>query len=154
VSRFIRRPRADEAAVAYLSRQARAARDLIGPFSAAAVAALQAEAATLPDRCELFTSALLATPGVAASIREMRRGVVALALRAADTPEARVTVAKTIVALRESGMVDEHLAAAALVELVSGRSPLTEAALLRAASGPSSRAVATAPSPTTIRATA
>lgn len=152
---FFRRLRAGEAATAYLNRQARSARDLIGPFSPTAVAALQAEAATLPDRCDLFADALLAAPGVATSIRDLRRrGAAVVEVRSADTPEARVAVAKTIVALRESGMVDEHLAAAGLIELVGGRSRVTEAALVQALRGPSRTTSTPAPNPATVIATA
>ncbi len=130
-----------DAALAYLARQARQARDLIGPFSPAALAGLQREAATLPDRCDAFTAALrMAKAPVGADLRRLaramsgaRRGALEVALAGADSPQARVAVAKALVALREAGSVDEHLAAAALVGLVAPRSALTEAALLVAA---------------------
>jgi hypothetical protein len=134
---FSRRERASDAATSFLGRQARGARDLIGPFSADAVASLQEEAALLPESYDLFAESLLSANGVAADLRDVRRmigrGAPDAAVRRADTPEARVAVALTLVALRESGEIDEHLAAAALLELVNGRSPLTEAALVRAA---------------------
>ena len=111
-----------EIANAYLSRQARQAREVIGPFSQAAVATLQAEAATLPDRCDLFTETLLASP--AAVIRQVQRR--------ADTAPVRVAVAKAVIALREAGTLDEHLAAAALVDLTRPQSALCTAALAAA----------------------
>jgi len=138
----------EEIASAYLRRQARVARDLICPFAPSALATLQAEAATLPEQTTAFTDALLvAREPVSSTLRGVVRllertagagpapptEVLRSTLRRADTPVARVAVAKAMVALREDGMVDEHLAAAALVELVGGRSPLTEAALLGAA---------------------
>jgi hypothetical protein len=141
-----RRLSPSQVADAYLHRQARQARDLVGPFAPTALAALQAEAATLPARCDLFADALLATVG--SDVRRLSRDALhtpeadidAVALSAlhrravqADTPVARVAIAKAIVALREAGSIDEHLAAAALVELSGARSPLTEAALVEAA---------------------
>jgi hypothetical protein len=44
-----------------------------------------------------------------------------------------VAVAKALVALREEGLIDEHLAAAAVLELAGGTSRLATAALLDAA---------------------
>lgn len=135
-----------EIARSYLSRQARQARDLIGPFSPQALHALQREAAALPLRHDSFTNALLAAPtSVAEEIRRMARAMqrrseagdeVApprLTATRADTPMARVAVAKALLALREEGVVDEHLAAAAVIELANGPSPLATAALLQAA---------------------
>jgi hypothetical protein len=128
-----------QAAVAFLARQARQARDLIGPFSAAALATLQTEAASLPGRCEQVTTALLAARDpVVPDIRRVGRalvrdnGGVGPAVRRADSPMARVAVAKAFVALREAGVVDEHLAAAAIIDLVSTRSVVAEAAVLQA----------------------
>jgi hypothetical protein len=155
---ILRRVGSSEAAAAYLRRQARNARDVVGPFSSGAVAALQAEAATLPDRCDLFSEALLTTPALAAGIRDLRRAVrrgeSPAGLRHADTAEARVSVAKTFVALREAGLVDEHLVAAALLQLIDGRSPITEAALMRAAAGGEAVPAVAGPSRATITATA
>jgi hypothetical protein len=135
-----------EIARSYLSRQARQARDLIGPFSPQALHALQQEAAALPLRHDSFTTAFLAAPGsVPDEIRRMARAMqrrseagdeVApprLTATRADTPMARVAVAKALLALREEGVVDEHLAAAAVIELANGPSPLATAALLQAA---------------------
>ena len=132
------------AAAGYLARQARQARDVVGPFSATGLAALQAEAASVPRRCDLVTAALVAArEPVITDIRHVARaiqretsgrrvGALDAALRRADTPMARVAVAKAFVSLREAGSVDEHLVAAALIELSGGRSPITEAALLQA----------------------
>ena len=134
------------AASGYLARQARQARDVVGPFSTAALATLQAEAASLPARCDLVTAALVAArKPVLADIRQVARaiereatgrrtGALGAALRQADTPMARVAVAKAFVSLREAGMVDEHVVAAALIELTGPRSPIVEAALLQAGS--------------------
>jgi hypothetical protein len=134
------------AATGYLARQARHARDVIGPFSTGALAALQAEAASLPSRCDLVTAALVAArEPVLSDIRHVARalereatgrrvGALGAAVHRADTPMARVAVAKAFVSLREAGTVDEHLAAAALIEFSGARSPITEAALLQAAS--------------------
>lgn len=139
--RFSRVSEAD-AASAYLARQARHARDIVGPFSPVALAALQAEAALLPETCEQFTAALLvAREPVTAAVRKLARSLrddhavrlLPMVIRQADTPAARVAVAKAVAALREAGLVDEHVAAAALVELAGGSSPLTEAALVHAA---------------------
>jgi hypothetical protein len=134
------------AASGYLARQARQARDVVGPFSATGLAALQAEAASLPARCEVITAALVAArEPVLSDLRRLARtiereaigrqtGALGAALRRADTPMARVAVAKAFVSLREAGSVDEHIAAAALIEFVGPRSPITEAALLQAGS--------------------
>ena len=134
-----------DAASAYLSRQARHARDLIGPFSPAATTTLRAEAATLPARCEVFTDALLASREpvgsevrkVALALERSRSGQlgsrhVLAALESADSPMARVAVAKALITMREAGYIDEYLAAAALLELAEVASPITEAALLAA----------------------
>jgi len=135
-----------EMSVAFLGRQSRQARDLIGPFSPVALEALRAEAATLPAQCTAFTAALLAAPDpVPADVRKLARAVelaargapdadprLRAALHRADSPVARVAVARALIALREGGLVDEHLAAAALVALPGGRSTLAEAALLQA----------------------
>lgn len=135
-----------EIARSYLSRQARQARELIGPFSPQALHALQQEAAALPLLHDSFTSALLAAPGsVPDEIRRMARGMQRrsdagdevtpprLTATRADTPMARVAVAKALLTLREDGVVDEHLAAAAVIELANGPSPVATAALLQAA---------------------
>jgi hypothetical protein len=112
-----RRLSSTEIAAAYLGRQARQAREVLGPFSASAVATLQAEAATLPDRCDVFEIAL-----GAAHIH-----------RVDDTPAVRVALAKAVLALRESGTIDEHLAAAAILDLTGARSQLCDAARRQAA---------------------
>ncbi|MHB8463496.1 MAG: hypothetical protein ACYDH6_13775 [Acidimicrobiales bacterium] len=108
----------EEVAQAYLSRQARQARDVVGPFSTAAVAALQTEAATLPERCALFSDALVST-------RHVRRGV--------DTPTVRAALVKATIALREAGAVDEHLAAATIIDLTQPSSAVCDAAMAEAA---------------------
>jgi hypothetical protein len=148
-----------QAAVAFLARQARQARDLIGPFSPTGLMALQTEAASLPARCEQVTTALLvARDPVVPDIRRVARalvlddGRVGAAVRRADSPMARVAVAKGFVALRESGLVDEHLAAAAIIDLVSARSVVAEAALLHA--GAAEAGIRMAPSPQPSRAAA
>lgn len=135
-----------EIARSYLSRQARAARDLIGPFSPAALDALQAEAAGLPARYDVFTAAILAAPDAVTT--EVRRLAGAMKRQSAstiegptprlrpdraDSPMARVAVTKALVALREEGAIDEHLAAAAVIELAAGPSRLVGAALVEAA---------------------
>lgn len=135
-----------EIARSYLSRQARQARDLIGPFSPQALHALQTEAATLPARHDAFTDALLAAPDtVSGEVRRMARALQRrseagdeiapprLSATRADTPMARVAIAKALLALREEGVVDEHLVAAAVIELAGGPSPLAGAALVQAA---------------------
>ncbi|GAC1375876.1 MAG: hypothetical protein NVSMB4_04330 [Acidimicrobiales bacterium] len=134
-----------EIARSYLSRQARAARDLIGPFSPAALVTIQAEAAALPARLpQVFDAALLsAHVSVANEVRRLARaiqrasaaGAPISGVRAAraDSPIARAAVAKAMVALREAGSVDEHVTAASLIELSGGRSALMEAALFQAA---------------------
>jgi len=151
-----------EVARSYLSRQARLARDLIGPFSPEALRSLQAEAATLPARHAAFAEAILAAPdSVINEVRRMARSLqrqasagdgpgptasshrepgtepgappVRISASRADSPMARVAVAKALVALREEGLIDEHLAAAAVLELSGGTSRLATAALLDAA---------------------
>jgi hypothetical protein len=132
------------AAAAYLSRQARPARDLVGPFSAMGLASLQAEAADLPRRCPQFSEALLGSGDPVVSdlrsvARAMERGaafepLVRRALQHADTPMARVAIARALLLAREAGLADEHVVAAAMLELAAGPSPITEAALHAAAS--------------------
>jgi len=136
-----------EIASAHLSRQARRSRDVVGHFSTAALETLQGEAVTLPGRCGSFADALLLGPRPV--LTDIRRAASALArlngssadgrlalrgaLQRADTPLARVIVAKTVLALREQGAIDEHLAAAALIELSGPRSALTEDAVFHTA---------------------
>jgi hypothetical protein len=133
------------AASAYLSRQARPARDLVGPFSAMGLASLQAEAAELARQCPQFAEALLGSrEPVASDLRHVARAIergpafeplVRRALERADTPSARVAVARALLLVREAGLADEHVVAAAMLELSAGPSPVTEAALRMAASG-------------------
>ena len=133
------------AATAYLTRQARPARDVVGPFSATGLASLQAEAAELARQCPQFAEALLGSRDPVASdlrhvARALERGpafepLVRRAVQHADTPMARVAVAKALLLVREAGLADEHVAAAAMIELAAGPSPVTEAALRTAASG-------------------
>jgi hypothetical protein len=130
-----------DAATAYLARQARPARDLIGPFSATGLAAIQAEAAAVAGSRPEFVDALLAARDpVATDVRRVGRaaaersseGRVAAAVRRADTPMARAALARAWLALREAGGVDEHLTAAAMLDLIAVRSGVVEAAVLQA----------------------
>jgi len=153
---WLRRIDPTRVAAAYLTRQARLARDLVGPFSPAALTSLQAEAAELAYRCPHFPRALLsAREPVSSDVRRVARALdrgpasgpsVREALRRADTPLARVAVARGLVAVREAGLADEHVVAAAVLELASGPSPVTEVALCSAAATLTGRAtpVATA----------
>jgi len=142
---LLRRVSQHDAARAYLARQARHARDLIGPFSPVAMTTLRAEAATLPARCDVFTNALLISrEPVGSELRKVARALersrsghlgsrhVLAALEGADSPMARVAVAKALIVMREGGFIDEYLTAAALLELALVDSPITEAALLAA----------------------
>jgi hypothetical protein len=145
------------AASAYLARQARPARDLVGPFSTAALTSLQAEAAELAHRCPQFAAALLrAGDRVAGDVRRVARaraldrgpGAGSLfrdAVRRADTPMARVAVARALVAVREAGLADEHVVAAAVLELAAGPSPITEIAVCAAAAELAGRSRAVGP---------
>ena len=139
--------RVDEAraASAYLIRQARPARDLVGPFSPAALASLQTEAADLATGCPQFAEALLGSKDpVASDVRRIARAIeqgrgsdaaLHVAVRRADTPMARVAIARALTIVREAGLADEHVVAAALLELAAGPSPITEIALQIAAAG-------------------
>jgi len=104
-----------------------------------------AEAVTLPARCDLFTDTLLVSrEPVGSEVRKLARALersrsgqlgsrqVLAALESADSPMARVAVAKALVIMREAGHIDEYLAAAAFLELAAVASPITEAALLAA----------------------
>ena len=139
--------RVDEtrAAAAYLIRQARPARDLVGPFSPVALASLQAEAVDLAVRCPQFAEALLGSRDpVASDLRRLARvlergpgneAMIRAAVQHADTPMARVAIARALLVVREAGLADEHVVAAAMLELAAGPSPLTEVSLRTAASG-------------------
>jgi len=119
----------------------------VGPFSTAALVSLQAEAADLATQCPQFAEALLGSRDpVAADVRRVARAIeqgpaaeAALrgALRRADTPMARVAVARALLVVREAGLADEHVVAAAMLELAAGPSPspITELALHAAAAG-------------------
>jgi hypothetical protein len=117
----------------------------VGPFSAVGLASLQAEAAELAHRCPQFTEALLGSrEPVASDLRRVARALergpafeplVRRALQHADTPMARVAVARALLLVRESGLADEHVVAAAMLELAAGPSPVTEIALRAAALG-------------------
>jgi hypothetical protein len=134
-----------DAAAAYLARQARPARDLVGPFSVTGLAVLQAEAAQVAGRRPEFGDALRGTGDpVGSDVRRVVRAVAAAggntddprtrgAIRRADSPMARAAVARAWMALREAGRVDEHLAAAAMLDLVGPRSQVIDAAVLQAA---------------------
>jgi hypothetical protein len=133
------------AASSYLARQARPARDLVGPFSALGLASLQAEAAELARRCPQFSEALLGSrEPVVGDLRRVARAIergpafealVRRAVQAADTPMARVAIARALLLVREEGLADEHVVAAAMLELAAGPSPITEVALRAAAAG-------------------
>jgi hypothetical protein len=139
--------RVDEgrAASAYLARQARPARDLVGPFSAIGLASLQAEAADLARRCPQFSEVLLGSrEPVVGDLRRVARAIergpafeplVRRAVHAADTPMARVAVARALLLVREADLADEHVVAAAMLELAAGPSPITEVALRSTAAG-------------------
>ena len=140
---WFRRVDVARVAAVYLTRQARLARDLVGPFSPAALTSLQAEAAELASRCPQFSRALLSSRDpVPSDVRRVARAIeggagagpsVRDALRRADTPLARVAVARALVTVREAGLADEHVVAAAVLELGSGPSPITETAVCAAA---------------------
>ncbi len=115
-----RRLSASEVALAYLGRQIRDARELLIPFSPEAVAVLREEAASLPARCDLFVDVLRAMPE-----RVIRP-------RGGDSATLRAAVARAVIALREAGAVDEHLAAAALIDLTQEHSPVCDAAVAQA----------------------
>lgn len=150
-----------EAAAAHVQRQSRTGWETVSPFSTSALAALQAEAASLPTRSDVFRAALsVARDPVAGDLRRLARALqrvgnpehpaVQAALRRADTPIARAAIAKAMTSLRESGEVDEYLAGAGLFELGGYRSALTDAALLQAATRRAPeprRAPASAPRP-------
>ncbi len=131
------------AAAAYLTRQARPARDVVGPFSSLGLASLQAEAAELARQCPQFAEVLLGSRDpVASDLRQVARALergpafeplVRRALQRADTPMARVAIARALLLVREAGLADEHVTAAAMIELASGPSPLTQTALRAAA---------------------
>jgi hypothetical protein len=134
-----------EAAAAHVQRQSRVGWETVSPFSTSALAALQAEAACLPRRSDVFRDALaVARDPVAGDLRRLARALqrtgdpehpaVQAALRRADTPIARAAIAKAVTTLRESGEVDEYVAGAGLFELAGYRSALADAALLQAAS--------------------
>ncbi|GAC1591240.1 MAG: hypothetical protein NVS3B21_09540 [Acidimicrobiales bacterium] len=155
-----------EIARSYLSRQARAARDLIGPFSPAALVTIQAEAAGLPARLpDVFAAALLsANVGVAGDVRRLAKAIqradtvgaspAGVRTSRADSPVARAAVAKAMIALREAGTIDEHVTAASLVELSAGRSALMEAALFQAANDLATAGLQVGPAPAAWKMTA
>ena len=142
---WFRRVDEGRAATAYLLRQARPARDLVGPFAPPALASLQAEAAALTTRCPQFAEALLTSRDpVASDVRRVARAfeqgpgaetALRAALRRADTPMARVAIARALLVVREAGLADEHVVAAAMLELAGGPSLITELALRTAAAG-------------------
>jgi hypothetical protein len=135
-----KRVRDVDVARAYLHRQARAARELLAPFSPGGLDGLRHELATLPSRYRLVADALRgpATPEVSrlAAAAARRAGDVDAFVTAMvahiDTPLARAALAKAVVAERAQADLDEHLAAAALVDLDNPRSELLLAATLAA----------------------
>jgi len=110
-----------------------------------ALASLQAEAADLTTQCPQFAEALLTSRDpVAGDVRRVARALeqgpgaeAALrgALHRADTPMARVAIARALLIVREAGIADEHVVAAAMLELAAGPSPITELAVRAAATG-------------------
>jgi hypothetical protein len=144
----------DDAARAYLNRQARAARETLFPFSPSGLAGLQAELETLPSTEDVLIDALLETMSVGVSrLTEgaSRRadhevaGFVRVMVGRVDSPLSRVGLARAIVALREQGTLDEYIAAAALVDLDGPHSALLCAtALLAVRAGLASHARAAA----------
>jgi len=104
-----------EIARGHLRRQARAARDLLAPFSPSAIDELRREAADLVDSHPGMVAAAARcsdTVKLMAARRPLDR-----ARRHVDLSLTRVALARQVMALREDGLVDDHLAAAALVDL-------------------------------------
>ena len=139
--RFTRLSEADVAR-AYLHRQARPARDLVAPFSPGGFDGLRRELAGLPDKQPTVAAALTgrAAGEVARLVNaaahrdeESSRSLIRAVVGQADLPLARVSLAKAVIALREDRTIDEHLAAAAILDLDGPKSELLAAALRRAA---------------------
>jgi hypothetical protein len=141
------RPSEADVGRAYLRRQARAARELLAPFSPAGFDGLRRELAGLPWSEETIAAALSGRAaaevsrlvGAAAKRDEQSSGALIRAVVGqAGLPIARVALAKAVIALRQEGALDEHLAAAAILDLDGPKSELLAAALLHAARPPAS----------------
>jgi len=139
--RFTRLSEADVAR-AYLHRQARPARDLVAPFSPGGFDGLRRELVGLPEGQPTVAAALSGRAAdevarlVNAAARrddESGRSLIRAVVGQADLPLARVALAKAVIALREDRAIDEHLAAAAILDLDGPKSELLAAALRRAA---------------------
>jgi hypothetical protein len=131
-----------DAARAYMHRQARAARDLLAPFSPSGMDGLRRELALLPASQPLIRDALGGRAG-----HEVSKLVMAAARRAEADGDAlisavvarpgmfmaRVALEKAVIARREDGALDEHFAAAAILDLDGPASVLLAAAVRQAA---------------------
>ena len=138
--RFTRLSEADVAR-AHLHRLARPARDLVAPFSPGGFDGLRRELAGLPGRQPKVAAALSGRAGdevarlvnaAASRDEESGRSLIRAVVGQAQLPLARVALAKAIIALREDRTVDEHLAAAAILDLDGPKSELLAAALRHA----------------------
>jgi hypothetical protein len=123
---------------AHLHRQARAARDLLAPFSPSGIEGLRREVSELPRRHAELPAGLWSSPAPEVarllSAATRRRGhevssFLTSVLTYADLPLARVAVARGVLALREREAIDEHIAAAALVDLDQRASALLAATI-------------------------
>lgn len=131
-----------DAGRAYVHRQARSARELLAPFSPSGMDGLRRELSLLPGTQALVSDALggrvageVSKLVEAAARRDPPAGdhLIASVVARAGLPMARVALAKAVIALREEGAVDEHLAAAAILDLDGPQSALLGAALGHAA---------------------
>jgi hypothetical protein len=114
----------------------------VAQFSPGGVDGLRRELAGLPDKQPTVAAALSGRAGaevaslVNSAARRDDEGAKAL-IRAvvgqAILPLARVALAKAVLALREDRTIDEHLAAAAILDLDGPKSELLAAALQRSA---------------------
>jgi hypothetical protein len=116
-----------------LHRQARGARETLFPFSPSGLAGLQSELEALPSSSDVLVEALVeAMPGGLSRLTEGASrhsgdevaGYVRVMIGRVDSPLARVSLARVVVAMREQRTVDDYLAAAALVDLDSPHSVL------------------------------
>jgi hypothetical protein len=103
---------------------------------------LRRELSLLPDSQALVGAALgeraaaeVSKLVLAAAKRDGPAGdaLIATVVGRAGLPMARVALAKAVIALREEGALDEHLAAAAILDVDGPQSTLLAAALRRAA---------------------
>ncbi|MBA2273188.1 MAG: SEC-C domain-containing protein [Actinobacteria bacterium] len=127
-------------AKAFLSAQARAAAvDLIS-LGEADLARLYGELFDLPEHDlslmtplpEVFTSDLARLCRAAARMDpDATDAALPGVLARADTPVARAALARAVIALRDSGQLDDKLAAGALVDLDSRSSALMRASLIQ-----------------------